>query len=137
MTLLDQAHVAMASGTEAEALQFYRLLADALLFVVLEREAEGERYAELIGEVRPLPRARELLKTLDEQGTIVVLASSCREEELEHYLDLLDDVTGEMLEEQTNASQAVGAFLYDIGPSLQAIDNHTDAKKQLDGSKSV
>jgi len=54
------------------------------------RDAEGERYAELIGEVRPLPRARELLKTLDEQGTIVVLASSCREEELEHYLDLLD-----------------------------------------------
>ncbi len=43
MTDLDQAHLAMASGDEAEARQFYRLLADATLFVVLEHEAEGER----------------------------------------------------------------------------------------------
>ncbi|HOZ28279.1 MAG TPA: hypothetical protein PK080_13010, partial [Hyphomonadaceae bacterium] len=56
------------------------------------------------------------------------------EDQRDDYLDLLDDVTGEMLEEQTNASQAVGAFLYDIGPSLQAIDNHTDAKKQLEAA---
>ncbi|MBP9951015.1 MAG: SseB family protein [Cypionkella sp.] len=43
MTLLDQAHLAMALGDEAAARQFYRLLADAQLFVVLEHEAEGER----------------------------------------------------------------------------------------------
>jgi len=56
------------------------------------------------------------------------------EDQRDDYLDLLDDVTGEMLEEQEAASQAVGAFLYDIGPSLQAIDNHTDAKKQLEAA---
>ncbi len=54
------------------------------------RAAQGERYGELIGEVRPLPRAHELLRTLDEQGTTVVLASSSKQEELDHYLDLLD-----------------------------------------------
>ncbi|HOY79091.1 MAG TPA: hypothetical protein PLN33_14845 [Hyphomonadaceae bacterium] len=56
------------------------------------------------------------------------------EDQRDDYLDLLDDVTGEMLEEQQAASQTVGAFLYDIGPSLQAIDNHTDAKKQLEAA---
>ena len=56
------------------------------------------------------------------------------EDQRDDYLDLLDDVTGEMLDEQAAASQAVGAFLYDIGPSLQAIDNHTDAKKQLEAA---
>lgn len=50
------------------------------------------------------------------------------------YLDLLDDVTTDMLAEQQAASDAVGSFLYDVGPSLQAIDNHTDAKKQLEAA---
>jgi hypothetical protein len=56
------------------------------------------------------------------------------EDQRDDYLDLLDDVTDEMLAEQQAASEAVGAFLYDIGPSLQAIDNHTDAKKQLEAA---
>ena len=56
------------------------------------------------------------------------------EDQRDDYLDLLDDVTDEMLAEQASASQAVGAFLYDVGPSLQAIDNHTDAKKQLEAA---
>lgn len=42
MTILDAAHAAMASGGEAEALTFWRMLADAELFLVLDREAEGE-----------------------------------------------------------------------------------------------
>ena len=42
-TPLDHAHAAMQAGGEAEALAFYRLLADATLFLLLEREAEGER----------------------------------------------------------------------------------------------
>jgi len=54
------------------------------------RDAEGDRYAELIGEVRPLPHARDLLVALKEQGTTVVLASSCQEGDLDHYLELLD-----------------------------------------------
>jgi len=40
---LDQAYAAMADGDEAAGLRFYRLLADATLFLLLEREAEGER----------------------------------------------------------------------------------------------
>lgn len=54
------------------------------------RAAESERYHELIGEVRPFPGARDLLGTLHDQGLTVVLASSAKEEELEHYLELLD-----------------------------------------------
>lgn len=42
MTVLDMAHAAMTDGGEAEALAFWRALADAELFLVLEREAEGD-----------------------------------------------------------------------------------------------
>lgn len=45
MTPLDQAHVAVLTGGEAEARQFYRLLADAPLHLLLEAEPEGERLA--------------------------------------------------------------------------------------------
>ncbi|MDX6697710.1 MAG: hypothetical protein QOE65_1107 [Solirubrobacteraceae bacterium] len=54
------------------------------------RDAEKRRYAELIGEVRPLPGAKALVEALKERGHEVVLASSAKEEELEHYVDLLD-----------------------------------------------
>lgn len=54
------------------------------------RAAESERYQELIGEVRPFPGARDLLGRLHDEGLTVVLASSAKEEELEHYLELLD-----------------------------------------------
>jgi HAD superfamily hydrolase (TIGR01509 family) len=54
------------------------------------REAEKERYSELIGEVRPLPGARALIEALKERGHEVVLSSSAKEEELDHYLDLLE-----------------------------------------------
>lgn len=42
MSGLDAAHAAMVAGGEAEALAFWRMLADAELFLVLEREAVGE-----------------------------------------------------------------------------------------------
>jgi HAD superfamily hydrolase (TIGR01509 family) len=54
------------------------------------RAAEKERYFELIEEVRPLAGARELIVDLKERGRTVVLASSAKPEEVEHYLDLLD-----------------------------------------------
>ncbi|HET7120801.1 MAG TPA: HAD family hydrolase [Solirubrobacterales bacterium] len=54
------------------------------------REAEGEAYAELIGEVEPMAGARELLEDLRENGSTVILASSAKAEEVDHYLDLLD-----------------------------------------------
>jgi HAD superfamily hydrolase (TIGR01549 family) len=53
------------------------------------RAAETERYFELIDEVRPLDGARELIEDLKERGRTVVLASSAKPEEVEHYLDLL------------------------------------------------
>jgi HAD superfamily hydrolase (TIGR01509 family) len=54
------------------------------------RAAEKSLYMELIDEVRPLEGARELIEELDRTGHAVVLASSAKPDEVEHYLDLLD-----------------------------------------------
>jgi HAD superfamily hydrolase (TIGR01509 family) len=54
------------------------------------RDAEGEEYAKLIGEVRTMEGSRELIVSLKERGHIVVLASSAKQDEVEAYLDLLD-----------------------------------------------
>jgi HAD superfamily hydrolase (TIGR01549 family) len=54
------------------------------------RGAEKELYMELIEEVEPLEGARELIGDLKERGHAVVLASSAKEDEVDHYLDLLD-----------------------------------------------
>jgi HAD superfamily hydrolase (TIGR01509 family) len=54
------------------------------------RSAEGEAYAELIGEVEPMEGARGLIEDLRADGHSVVLASSAKAEEVEHYLNLLD-----------------------------------------------
>jgi HAD superfamily hydrolase (TIGR01509 family) len=54
------------------------------------RDAESELYRELIGEVRPMEGSRELIVDLGERDNSVVLASSAKEWEIEHYLDLLD-----------------------------------------------
>ena len=54
------------------------------------RTAEGILYAELIGEVQPLAGARAVIEDLKGSGHTVVLASSAKPDELEHYLTLLD-----------------------------------------------
>jgi HAD superfamily hydrolase (TIGR01549 family) len=54
------------------------------------REAEGELYMDMIEEVRPFEGARELIAELREVADSVVLASSAKEHEVDHYLDLLD-----------------------------------------------
>ncbi len=54
------------------------------------RGAEAEAYAELIGEVEPMEGARELVERLRDAGASVILASSAKQEEVDHYLDLLD-----------------------------------------------
>jgi HAD superfamily hydrolase (TIGR01549 family) len=54
------------------------------------RAVEAEAYGELIGEVQAMDGASELLRELGEDGATVVLASSAKAEEVEHYLDLLD-----------------------------------------------
>jgi HAD superfamily hydrolase (TIGR01549 family) len=54
------------------------------------RAAETALYADLIGEVQPFADARRLLELLDGRGHRLVLASSGKRDEVEHYLDLLD-----------------------------------------------
>jgi HAD superfamily hydrolase (TIGR01549 family) len=54
------------------------------------RAAETECYMQLIGEVAPLDGARELIEDLKREGRRVVLASSAKPDEIDHYLDLLD-----------------------------------------------
>jgi HAD superfamily hydrolase (TIGR01549 family) len=54
------------------------------------REAESELYKELIGEVRTMEGSRELIEDLREQDNVVVLASSAKDWEVEHYIELLD-----------------------------------------------
>jgi HAD superfamily hydrolase (TIGR01549 family) len=54
------------------------------------RAAESVLYAELMSEVEPLEGARELIEDLKQGGHAVVLASSAKQNEVDHYLDLLD-----------------------------------------------
>jgi len=54
------------------------------------RAAETALYADLIGEVQPFTDARRLLELLDGRGHRLVLASSGKRDEIDHYLDLLD-----------------------------------------------
>jgi HAD superfamily hydrolase (TIGR01549 family) len=54
------------------------------------RESETRLYGQLIGEVEAFAGARELITDLKERGHDVVLASSAKEDEVNHYLDLLD-----------------------------------------------
>jgi HAD superfamily hydrolase (TIGR01509 family) len=61
-----------------------RRLGDAI------RDSESGYYAELIGEVETMEGSRELLQELKQLGHTVVLASSAKGSELDHYLDLLD-----------------------------------------------
>lgn len=54
------------------------------------RGAEGETYSELMPEVAAFEGAHDLIVRLKERGMGVVLASSAKQEEVEHYIDLLD-----------------------------------------------
>jgi HAD superfamily hydrolase (TIGR01549 family) len=72
-------------------------LVDAVAGYGVERErgdeiraAEAELYMELIDEVRPFDGARELIGELKRRGDPVVLASSAKQDEVDHYLDLLE-----------------------------------------------
>jgi HAD superfamily hydrolase (TIGR01549 family) len=53
------------------------------------RDAEKQAYMSVIDEVAPLEGARELLLDIKERDHKVVLASSAKADEVEHYLDLL------------------------------------------------
>jgi HAD superfamily hydrolase (TIGR01509 family) len=66
------------------------------------RAAEGPLYLAMIQEVSPLAGARELMVDLKDRGHTVVLASSGKEQELEHYIDLLD--AADLLDETTSSA---------------------------------
>ena len=54
------------------------------------REDEKGLYMEMIGEVEPMHNARKLIEEIKRRGHTAVLASSAKDDEVEHYLDLLD-----------------------------------------------
>jgi phosphoglycolate phosphatase-like HAD superfamily hydrolase len=79
-------HIGMGGDQLVRALGGDRLedeLGDAI------RKTETERYHELIGEVEPLPDAPRLVLELKGRGHVVVLASSAKANEVDHYIDLL------------------------------------------------
>jgi HAD superfamily hydrolase (TIGR01509 family) len=54
------------------------------------RAAEKVLYMELIDEVETMEGSRELIEALKQRNHTVVLASSAKSDEVDHYLDLLD-----------------------------------------------
>jgi HAD superfamily hydrolase (TIGR01549 family) len=65
------------------------------------RAAEKALYKTMIDEVEPFRGARDLIVDLKERGHPVVLASSAKPDEVEHYLDLLD--ARELLDDWTDS----------------------------------
>jgi len=54
------------------------------------RAAENTLYQQLIDETQPMEGATQLLKDLKERGCSVILASSAKEHDVEHYIELLE-----------------------------------------------
>jgi HAD superfamily hydrolase (TIGR01509 family) len=80
-------HIGMGGDQMVEALtdeRTEREQGDAI------RATEGALYRELIDEVEPTAGSRELIEELKHRGHAVILASSAKKDEVEHYLDLLD-----------------------------------------------
>jgi HAD superfamily hydrolase (TIGR01509 family) len=101
------------------------------------RAAEGEAYGELIGEVEPMEGARGLIEDLHADGATVILASSAKEDEVEHYLDLLDArelidgwTSSADVEETKPAADLVQTALKKAGagPALMIGDSTWDVK---------
>jgi HAD superfamily hydrolase (TIGR01509 family) len=101
------------------------------------RAVEGEAYGELIGEVEPMEGARGLIEDLRSDGATVILASSAKREEVDHYLDLLDArdlvdgwTTAADVEQTKPAADLVQAALAQAGggPALMIGDSTWDVK---------
>jgi HAD superfamily hydrolase (TIGR01509 family) len=54
------------------------------------RSLESDCYGQMIGEVEAMKGASELLRDLCDREHTVILASSAKQAEIEHYVDLLD-----------------------------------------------
>jgi HAD superfamily hydrolase (TIGR01509 family) len=70
--------VAALAGDDVE-----RELGDAI------RSAEGPLYGSMIEEIEPFEGASELLAELADENRTVILSSSAKSDEVEHYVDLL------------------------------------------------
>jgi HAD superfamily hydrolase (TIGR01549 family) len=101
------------------------------------RAVEGEAYREMIGEVEAMEGARELLEDLRSDGVAVILASSAKQGEVDHYLDLLDArelvqgwTTSADVEQTKPAADLVHAALNKAGegPALMIGDSTWDVK---------
>ncbi|HMJ74104.1 MAG TPA: HAD family hydrolase [Solirubrobacterales bacterium] len=102
------------------------------------RAAESDAYGELIGEVEPMRGARELIEDLRGDGSHVILASSAKQEEVDHYLDLLDArdlvdgwTTAADVERTKPHPDLVHAALEKVGgegPAVMVGDSTWDAK---------
>ncbi len=101
------------------------------------REAETAAYGELIGEVEPMEGARELIEDLRAGGSTVILASSAKQEEVEHYLGLLEAgdlvdgwTTADDVEQTKPAADLIHAALEKAGdgPALMIGDSTWDVK---------
>ncbi|HZP72956.1 MAG TPA: HAD family hydrolase [Gaiellaceae bacterium] len=91
-------HIGMGGDQFVKAVcgeQVERRLGDEL------RDASKEEFAPLRDECEPLEGAKELIEALKERGFVVVLASSSNEDDLDHFLDLLD--VRELVDGWTNA----------------------------------
>jgi HAD superfamily hydrolase (TIGR01549 family) len=101
------------------------------------RAAEKALYMALIDEVEPLHGARDLIADLKRLGRAVVLASSAKPDEIEHYLDLLDArgladawTSAGDVEETKPAPDLVEAALERVGggPGVMVGDSTWDCK---------
>src|SRR4051794_3612154 len=112
-----------------------KLVASLLSDEVEEREGDDIRAAEkalylvFIAEVEPLRGARALLEELHDRGKKVVLASSAKADEVDHYLDLLD---ARSLADGWTTSADVEATKPDPDLVLAALDQLGD-----DGKKAI
>jgi HAD superfamily hydrolase (TIGR01509 family) len=88
------------------------------------RAAEKTLYFQLIEEVQPMAGSRGLIEQLKQRGHAVVLASSAKEDEVEHYLDLLD--ARELADAWTTSA--------DVESTKPAPDLVSAALERVDGS---
>jgi len=91
------------------------------------RGAEKALYLSVIEQVEPLRGARELIEDLRDRGRPVVLASSAKPNELDHYLDLLD--AREIVDGWTSAG--------DVQRTKPAPDLVLAAMEKVEGKKAV
>ncbi len=88
------------------------------------RSAEKTLYFQLIDEVQPMAGSRELIEQLKARGHKVVLASSAKADEVDHYLDLLD--ARELADDWTTSA--------DVESTKPAPDLVTSALKKVGAS---